>query len=193
MTLHWLVSRQTTCLEENEYYNLEDLPVASVSPYKPFHVLGAVPVLATDRHPDALAVPDLQELQWAGFNGRCNKIADTCYSWWVGGSLAVSRYQAKIRSDLLLTNAQDTAQSASYGLQWQSEIFVGKDAAHCGRFWQASRGTARYVLALIAGLTRSSLGPFRSAALLFRSCCLSHNERAGAAQFRSNVLHQCPR
>jgi len=139
MTLHWLVSRQTTCLEENEYYSLEDQPVASVSPYKPFHVLGAVPVLATDRHPDALAVPDLQELQWAGFNGRCNKNADTCYSWWVGGSLAVSQYQSKTRTDLLLTNAQDTAQSASYGLQWQSEIFVGEDAAHRGRFWQASR------------------------------------------------------
>lgn len=29
------------------------------------------------------------ELQWVGFNGRCNKIADTCYSWWVGASLAV--------------------------------------------------------------------------------------------------------
>ena len=25
----------------------------------------------------------------AGFNGRCNKIADTCYAFWVGASLAV--------------------------------------------------------------------------------------------------------
>lgn len=24
---------------------------------------------------------------WAGFNGRCNKRGDTCYSFWVGGSL----------------------------------------------------------------------------------------------------------
>ncbi|KAF2090626.1 geranylgeranyl transferas-like protein type i beta subunit [Saccharata proteae CBS 121410] len=29
------------------------------------------------------------ELQWAGFNGRCNKIADTCYAWWVEGSLSM--------------------------------------------------------------------------------------------------------
>ena len=26
----------------------------------------------------------------AGLNGRCNKVADTCYSWWAGGSLSVS-------------------------------------------------------------------------------------------------------
>jgi geranylgeranyl transferase type-1 subunit beta len=26
----------------------------------------------------------------AGFNGRCNKVADTCYSFWNGATLAVS-------------------------------------------------------------------------------------------------------
>jgi len=25
-----------------------------------------------------------------GYNGRCNKVADTCYCWWVGGALEVS-------------------------------------------------------------------------------------------------------
>ena len=30
-----------------------------------------------------------EDIQWAGFNGRCNKVADTCYSFWVGGTLAV--------------------------------------------------------------------------------------------------------
>jgi len=29
-------------------------------------------------------------LLWAGFNGRCNKVADTCYSFWVGGTLSVT-------------------------------------------------------------------------------------------------------
>lgn len=29
------------------------------------------------------------ETERAGFSGRCNKIADTCYSFWVGGTLAV--------------------------------------------------------------------------------------------------------
>lgn len=35
-------------------------------------------------------VPPVDELQFAGFNGRCNKACDTCYSFWVGGNLAVS-------------------------------------------------------------------------------------------------------
>ncbi|KAM0280558.1 hypothetical protein ACHAQH_004003 [Verticillium albo-atrum] len=26
---------------------------------------------------------------FVGFNGRCNKVADTCYCWWVGGTLAM--------------------------------------------------------------------------------------------------------
>ena len=31
----------------------------------------------------------LAATQIAGFSGRCNKIADTCYSFWAGGALAV--------------------------------------------------------------------------------------------------------
>lgn len=33
--------------------------------------------------------PALHELNCAGFNGRCNKVSDTCYGFWVGGALAV--------------------------------------------------------------------------------------------------------
>ena len=35
---------------------------------------------------------DLSEPQEpiAGFNGRCNKPADTCYCWWNGATLKVS-------------------------------------------------------------------------------------------------------
>jgi len=33
----------------------------------------------------------LDETTCVGFNGRCNKVADTCYCWWVGGTLDVSR------------------------------------------------------------------------------------------------------
>lgn len=29
---------------------------------------------------------------WGGFHGRCNKKADTCYSFWIGASLDVSLY-----------------------------------------------------------------------------------------------------
>ena len=30
------------------------------------------------------------DLNWIGLNGRTNKVADTCYSFWVGGTLGVS-------------------------------------------------------------------------------------------------------
>lgn len=43
-----------------------------------------------------VATPPLPEedngsstMQWAGCNGRANKLADTCYAFWVGGSLSV--------------------------------------------------------------------------------------------------------
>ena len=44
------------------------------------------------------AEPMYDELQWAGLTGRCNKVADTCYTFWAGGSLTVDlRYlHAKI-------------------------------------------------------------------------------------------------
>jgi geranylgeranyl transferase type-1 subunit beta len=39
--------------------------------------------------PKSLANLSLEENQrFVGVNGRCNKAADTCYSWWVGASLA---------------------------------------------------------------------------------------------------------
>jgi len=39
--------------------------------------------------PKCLADLSLEENQrYVGVNGRCNKAADTCYSWWVGASLA---------------------------------------------------------------------------------------------------------
>lgn len=30
-----------------------------------------------------------EDVKYIGFNGRCNKIADTCYTWWTQGTLAV--------------------------------------------------------------------------------------------------------
>ena len=35
---------------------------------------------------------DYVDLSWVGFNGRTNKVADTCYSFWVGGTLSVSTH-----------------------------------------------------------------------------------------------------
>ncbi len=102
MTLHWLISRQTTTLEEEDYYSLGDSPVALTSGNKPFHVTGAAPVSISPRVSDALTQSTEEDLRWAGFNGRCNKVADTCYSWWVGGSLAVSNISPKIWFDFVI-------------------------------------------------------------------------------------------
>lgn len=89
LMLHWLVSRQTTTLEEEEYYNFGDHSSSPDCNDEPGHVRSFSPAPATDRHPDILPTLEPSDLKWAGFNGRCNKTADTCYSWWVGGSLAV--------------------------------------------------------------------------------------------------------
>jgi geranylgeranyl transferase type-1 subunit beta len=35
-------------------------------------------------------IQQLPSLVWAGFNGRSNKIADTCYSFWTSGALQVN-------------------------------------------------------------------------------------------------------
>ena len=34
-----------------------------------------------------------KDLLWIGFNGRCNKFADTCYCFWAGGTLGVRASQ----------------------------------------------------------------------------------------------------
>lgn len=39
--------------------------------------------------PDILPLSG-DSLVWAGFNGRSNKIADTCYSFWTSGALQVN-------------------------------------------------------------------------------------------------------
>ena len=56
------------------------------APSLAFLTTDAIPPISTAA--EARASPG--ESACAGFNGRCNKVADTCYSWWVGGSLGVS-------------------------------------------------------------------------------------------------------
>ncbi|KAM0323720.1 hypothetical protein ACHAQA_008657 [Verticillium albo-atrum] len=48
------------------------------------------PDVANFALPRTLADLSLDENKhFVGFNGRCNKVADTCYCWWVGGTLAM--------------------------------------------------------------------------------------------------------
>ena len=79
-TIRWLVSRQL------QYENMDEDSEDEDAQFQ--------------KRPDALAgiyaniEPSLdnlsiQENMFIGFNGRTNKRADTCYAFWVGGSLAV--------------------------------------------------------------------------------------------------------
>ena len=87
----WLVYRQTSQLSEDE----DELPAGTPKVFQPAsHVQGIHPAEAEEGatpriNPPSIEVPP-ERLGWAGFNGRCNKAADTCYAWWVGGSLGVS-------------------------------------------------------------------------------------------------------
>jgi geranylgeranyl transferase type-1 subunit beta len=98
----WLVSRQTLMLQdtedgldvaEDEFAHLGSAPAPVTTAFPPtFHVLGGFPVpaeIALHGEPPSIEVSPYDQ-QWVGVNGRCNKVADTCYSFWVGGTLGVS-------------------------------------------------------------------------------------------------------
>jgi len=91
--LHWLVSRQTGYIHEDEGYAIDEDEDEEPEPFTPgWKVQGAYPALAVnplEPQKESADVPP-EELLWAGFNGRPNKVADTCYAFWVGGSLGVS-------------------------------------------------------------------------------------------------------
>jgi geranylgeranyl transferase type-1 subunit beta len=94
--LGWLASRQTTEIDEEDdqesetqlsELSLSDQPeldpdsIGGPETTNPEAVIASLPVL-----------PDISDETPgpAGFNGRLNKTADTCYCFWVTGSLAVT-------------------------------------------------------------------------------------------------------
>lgn len=106
--LQWLVSRQTTELEEEEEEDGDDNKDEDKDNVKPDlmqHVEDGVraPSLNDAIHalPD-LTLPTEASLTWAGFNGRSNKIADTCYCFWATGALAVRSHPVPFLLDLLI-------------------------------------------------------------------------------------------
>lgn len=86
----WLVSRQTAELGETEEdSDDESSPEADEVQRLP----KAAEELGSNEDPDNLPVirpPTGASLRYAGFNGRCNKYADTCYSFWNLATLDVS-------------------------------------------------------------------------------------------------------
>ncbi|KUL83654.1 hypothetical protein ZTR_11047 [Talaromyces verruculosus] len=88
--LGWLVSRQTTDLgeeEEDEEADAEEKPES-----EPRSAQDKADATNLDEQIEKL--PDFMpfdegSLKWAGFNGRLNKLADTCYCFWVTGTLGI--------------------------------------------------------------------------------------------------------
>ncbi|KAF2454893.1 terpenoid cyclases/protein prenyltransferase alpha-alpha toroid [Lineolata rhizophorae] len=74
LTLHWLASRQTTSVFEEEPLITKpwDFPSANRTESE----------LGLDHNE-----PDVPPA--AGFNGRANKVSDTCYAFWVGASMSL--------------------------------------------------------------------------------------------------------
>lgn len=92
--LGWLVNLQTSLLQEEDL-SMSDTTQA-VAQLDIDNAAQQTPVEATqvmspdDPLTDGVgAEPFYDELQWAGLAGRCNKVADTCYTFWAGGSLSV--------------------------------------------------------------------------------------------------------
>ncbi|RAL09466.1 protein geranylgeranyltransferase type I subunit CDC43 [Aspergillus homomorphus CBS 101889] len=83
--VRWLVSRQTAELGEvEEDFDEGDEQIEISQCHKPLPTV-AVEEADLDAEVDelpALLLPTEASLRWAGFNGRCNKYADTCYSFW---------------------------------------------------------------------------------------------------------------
>ncbi|KAI9848709.1 MAG: hypothetical protein M1837_006796 [Sclerophora amabilis] len=118
-TVQWLVSRQVISVEESDdvededSLNQEQFEAAPTrgpsSPSQP----GAAQTLPHDASAHRSG-PSSTEIRSqtppahlkmpistfaAGFNGRCNKVTDTCYSFWVGGSLAMLHREHLISAD----------------------------------------------------------------------------------------------
>lgn len=86
----WLASRQTSDLGEDDEDEDENDGNGQIEP--PGHDNQSQSL--EDR---ALALPCItpiagDTISCAGFNGRCNKVADTCYSFWNGATLMVCTY-----------------------------------------------------------------------------------------------------
>lgn len=109
-TIRWLLSRLTTFVDEPDDDSDDDSvsslngfvgdgfngdhTTSSDSPFLSTHSQTAFSSLEEDSEPD-MPIPvdphfESLSTQYTGLNGRANKIADTCYAFWVGGALDVS-------------------------------------------------------------------------------------------------------
>jgi geranylgeranyl transferase type-1 subunit beta len=98
-TIEWLSARQTiepaeTSDDEDEQEgdteggeNVREQGVGTIN-VATIHHLNVLGPASDCLDQDPLNLTE-EDLEFAGFNGRCNKIGDTCYSFWVVGALNV--------------------------------------------------------------------------------------------------------
>lgn len=90
--VRWLVGMQTTEIYDKDDSEEEgDQLSARGRPTDAAHETST----SASENPTPSLLPEIsalgtEDLQWAGFNGRCNKLADTCYCFWVTGTLEVT-------------------------------------------------------------------------------------------------------
>jgi geranylgeranyl transferase type-1 subunit beta len=90
LTLHWLTSRQTLTIKEEDMldtYGCETDSTATCHDAHSFVKLKSYSVVGEQSYRDRPAVD--YNLDWVGLNGRCNKVADTCYAYWVCAPLKI--------------------------------------------------------------------------------------------------------
>ncbi|KAL4896437.1 terpenoid cyclases/protein prenyltransferase alpha-alpha toroid [Aspergillus ambiguus] len=84
--VRWLVARQTSELGEDE----DDEPDSeSIDQPDLSERVAQLNLEESVRQLPSLSIPTEDALLWAGFNGRSNKYADTCYSFWNTATLAM--------------------------------------------------------------------------------------------------------
>ncbi|KAF2242738.1 putative geranylgeranyl transferase beta subunit [Trematosphaeria pertusa] len=94
LTLHWLASRQTLTLDDEDSIDTlgdESDSAATCHDAHSFLKLGSYPSSAGEQSFKDQPTSHF-ELQWVGVNGRPNKIGDTCYSYWACAPLKVLGY-----------------------------------------------------------------------------------------------------
>lgn len=90
--LHWLLSRQTATIspeDEDDTYGDETDTAETCHDAHTFVHQDSWPSKQGRLNYEARPSRSF-DVQWLGYNGRCNKVADTCYAFWVGASLDVS-------------------------------------------------------------------------------------------------------
>lgn len=90
-TIRWLLSRQTATLSEEDDFDTNadetDTPETCHDAHSFVHP-DEFPSKAGEMSYNTRPTSRFA-LDWIGFNGRVNKVADTCYGFWVGGALNV--------------------------------------------------------------------------------------------------------